>query len=164
VLSAVSNGAGVSVVAPLDNAVNHAYCNYNSSGPVPQFRSWNPYTTVAIRNSVVRGNRADCAGCSGGGIAMLSGGVLVIANSTLANNHATGFGGGLLLGDSSSGVSSCALVVENSLVAGNVANRGGNQIYDTGGGNVTLINTTVRMTSNSEVRVLGLSVCRKSVL
>lgn len=140
-------GGAISIGTPIDSPLNLLYCE---SGTSLQFRDWEPYSFISITNTTVVNNSAVCTGtCSGGGIALTSGGELVITNSTIANNSALSFGGGLLLGGTSSGLASCSLTVHRSRIGGNTAPQTGAQVYNNCGGNVTITDTWIDMSASA---------------
>ena len=93
--------------------------------------------TVAINNSVVRGNSAD----SGGGVTDDGAGTITITDSTITENNngasGTGQGGGV----EETGGGNVTLI--RTLVSKNSSAEGGGVVED-GGGNLTLVDSTVR--------------------
>lgn len=87
---AVAGGA-VLITTPVDSPRNLLYCE---NGTSPQFREWELYSSVTVRDTRIVNNSVMCPGaCSGGGIAMSAGGTLVLTNATIAGNVASSFGG-----------------------------------------------------------------------
>lgn len=141
---AVAGGA-VLITTPVDSPRNLLYCE---NGTSPQFREWELYSSVTVRDTRIVNNSVMCPGaCSGGGIAMSAGGTLVLTNATIAGNVASSFGGGLLLGGTSSGQSSCSLVVNSSYIGGNRASQAGDQVYNNCGGGVTMVDSVVNLSA-----------------
>ncbi len=90
---------------------------------------WNNtyFTTVLLSDSSLVGNAAGRAGAgSGGGLFLISGGLLTVTGTTISGNSASLFGGGLAIGQ---GASTCGLVVAQSTVSSNTAAHGGSQLY-----------------------------------
>jgi hypothetical protein len=115
------------------------------------------FTTVLLSNSALVGNAAGRAGAgSGGGLFLISGGLLTVTGTTISGNSASLFGGGLAIGQ---GASTCGLVVAQSTVSSNTAAHGGSQLYMGALGAVTLESTVfVLGTVGSQVGVDGQSV------
>lgn len=127
------------------------YCESDSDDAdltVP-YRVWQPIVRITVSDSLFVSNVASCSTCSGGGIAVQSGGVLSLIRTTVWNNTAGFFGGGLFLGGTSSGFSSCTLFTDGSGIGGNSALRGGAQLANSCGGNVTWSNTTVALANTT---------------
>lgn len=83
---------------------------------------------------------------------MTAGGALIIAQSTIIGNTAVSFGGGLLVGGTSAGQSSCTLSLDGSNISGNVAQQAGSQVHNNCGGDVNVTNTRIQL-SASDIEV-----------
>ena len=122
-------GAGISIRTTEDSLVIRKLdC---TSVQNSTYRQWTYNTTVVISNSIVLDNNATCPQCSGGGITVLPGGTVTIANTTVAGNAAGFYGGGLFFGGSAySGVSSCSVqLTDNTTIGNNTSIKGGAQLY-----------------------------------
>jgi hypothetical protein len=87
--------------------------------------------------------------CSGGGLRLDAGGLLRVVNSSLVNNSAGQFGGGLALGVHLGTVSTCELdMLAGTFLAGNTASHGGAQLYSECSGDFKLEGTTMLLGSN----------------
>lgn len=87
---------------------------------------------------------------SGGGLRVTGGGSLHVINCSVAHNAADVLGGGLCLGSLYSLLSSCSLAISsNSYIGDNTALQGANQVYSSCGGNVSLSNSEIHLTSTS---------------
>ncbi len=85
------------------------------------------FTTVLLSNSSLVENAAGQSGAgSGGGLFLISGGLLTVTGTTISSNSASLFGGGLAIGQ---GASTCGLVVAQSTVTSNTAAHGGSQLF-----------------------------------
>ncbi len=117
---------------------------------------WNNtyFTTVLLSNSSLVGNAAGRSGVgSGGGLFLISGGLLTVTGTTISDNSASLFGGGLAIGQ---GASSCGLVVAQleSTVSSNTAAHwhGGSQLYMDATGAATFESTVFLLgTAGSQV-------------
>jgi hypothetical protein len=144
------SGAGIFILVSEDTQPQ-AVC------PSSPYEYWDTAygTVVTITDSTVVGNSAHgsglaTTGASGGGVYLAAGGLLVIDRSNISGNSADFFGGGLAVGV---GASTCGLVLSNSEVRGNVARRGGAQIFMDGTGDALFQNTTFGLRTNtSQVR------------
>jgi hypothetical protein len=97
------------------------------------------FTTVLLSNSALVGNAAGRAEAgSGGGLFLMSGGLLTVAGTTISGNSASLFGGGLAIGQ---GASTCGLVVTQGTVSSNTAAHGGSQLYMDASGAATFEST-----------------------
>ena len=77
---------------------------------------------------------------------------LVLDGTTVANNSAGAFGGGLMLGDLTTQHTCVLTLVNGAVVAGNAAVHSGAQVYDDCRGALTVNRSTVHMTAdNSQV-------------
>jgi fibronectin-binding autotransporter adhesin len=112
---------------------------------------WNNtyFTTVLLSNSSLVGNTAGRSGAgSGGGLFLVSGGLLTVTGTTISGNSASLFGGGLAIGQ---GASTCGLLVAQSTVSSNTA-HGGSQLYMDATGAVTFESTVFLLgTAGSQV-------------
>lgn len=147
-------GGAIAITTPIDTASNLLYCD-SFLGFSPQYREWEASSIITVINSTIVNNSVVCSGiCSGGGIALLSGGELILKRSTVVGNDATGFGGGLMLGGTSSGTASCSLtMMEGAIISNNSANQTGSQIYNGCGGDVLVEDSFIDLSaSNFEVR------------
>ena len=121
-------------------------------GVVQSYRTWSYITGILIQGSQFSNNSVTCESCSGGGMAIEAGGAIALDHVTVANNCAALFGGGVLLGGplANGAIASCALNVSGeSVIADNIAVKGGSQLYHACGGPVTWRNSVVNMTSGS---------------
>ena len=130
----------------------------NDSQPVVPCNNnfWN-YTYVAaveIRNSLFVGNVATCKTCTGGALHMQSGGRLHFVDTTIANNSAGLFGGGLSFG-SPGRPSVCGISLQGVLLAGNVAPRGGAQVHSTCTGDILFEDTMVMQSDTGDQSQVG---------
>ncbi len=136
---------------PVDPQQQSPYCTGASF--------WNNtyFTTLLLSNSSLVGNAAGRAGAgSGGGLFLISGGLLTITGTTISDNSASLFGGGLAIGQ---GVSTCGLVVAQSTVSSNTAAHGGSQLYMGASGAATVESTVFLLgTVGSQVGVDGVCV------
>jgi hypothetical protein len=112
-------------------------------GSTADFWSNTYFTTVLLSDSSLVGNAAGRAGAgSGGGLFLISGGLLTVAGTTISDNSASLFGGGLAIGQ---GASTCGLVVAQSTVSSNTAAHGGSQLYMDATGAATVQSTVFKM-------------------
>lgn len=103
--------------------------------------------TVSLTNVTLVGNSAVSPSSIGGGLFIGPGGNLSIANSTITDNHASLFGGGIAAGQ---GDATCSVWVGNGTrLSGNGADHGGAQLYDTCQGSVTLTHTAIQLSTLS---------------
>ena len=153
------NGGGVFIQSPDDLPANLLYCGTDFYA-ASEYRVWTPSSTVRVVNTRIANNSAVCGTCSGGGLALLPGGELIIEHSLIANNSAGLFGGGVYAGGASAGLSSCGITLaDGTVVADNWSGRGGSQIYSSCGGNVTFSSAAVDMRMSSLEVNCELSVC-----
>jgi CSLREA domain-containing protein len=102
---------------------------------------------ATLTNSTIARNSA----VEGAGILNSGGGVLTIAKSTVANNIASGRGGGILDLDDPFGRVGAAITLVNSTVTGNSAEWGGGiQISQRGSAGMVITNSTVASNSARE--------------
>ncbi len=111
-------------------------------------------TTVLLSNSSLVGNAAGRAGAgSGGGLFLVSGGLLTVTGTTISGNSASLFGGGLAIGQ---GASTCGLVVAQSMLSSSTADHGGSQLYMDATGAATVESTVLLLgTVGSQVGLDG---------
>ena len=121
------------------NHVTFDAVRITGNGPGSGAGIFNNASVLVVNDSTIDGNHAadnffgcDWSGGSGGGIGSLcGGGSNYISNSTIANNTATSWGGGLIVNDGQT-------IIENSTLSGNSAlhpdpNLGGGAIFVGGG-------------------------------
>jgi hypothetical protein len=104
--------------------------------------------------SLIANNSASGVGSSGGGLSFGCGGVLSVHNSTLVDNSAVGFGGGLSAG-ANNGDATCALNLTQNHVGGNTAG-GAAQLYHGCTADLAIEESTFNFTTGSQVRVVEL--------
>ncbi len=100
---------------------------------------------LTLYNVTVSGNRAlsdDNNGGTAGGIQNNSSGVLTIINSTISDNTAKWFGGGIL--------NRGTLTVENSVISGNTTDNSGGGISNFCGATTTITDTTIKNNTSAQ--------------
>jgi hypothetical protein len=133
---------------PFDGA--YAYWNFVHS------------TSITVSNSTFHGNAATSVRSSGGGLHVASGGLLAIRNSTLSDNYAGLFGGGVSLGTGDSS-DTCALQLrEGVALVNNVARHGGSQVSMGCAADMLLYGSNMKLTVNS-TQVLPKYYCLASL-
>jgi hypothetical protein len=135
----IAGGIVNNAVLSVDNCVisgNHTNSMYYGGGGIYNGG------TMTLSNSTVSANTANSGSAYGGGIYQRNG-TLTIADSIIANNTTTGFGGGIFLSNSYSG----NVIVSNSTISGNTANgsssSSGGGIYIGSTSTITVNNTTI---------------------
>ncbi len=129
------SGPGADVLAVNGNAASRVF--HIASGK-----------TVTISGLTVTNGHADCLGCQGGGI-FNDGATLTANNSTISENSASSYGGGIFNGGSFG--SSATLTISNSTLDGNSATTQGGGIFNdgSGAGNATLTVKNSTLSGNS---------------
>ncbi len=124
------DGGGAFIVMPIDQP----FVSSDLDPEVVVVRGWNYSNNVNRFDDVTfRGNAAACSRCTGGGL-YVSSGLLILANKCKFEENDAGFwGGGLSL----SGSSTMAIINESSFVH-NTAPAGGTAIYSLAGGKFSL--------------------------
>lgn len=138
------DGGGAYAATTLDTPLNNGYQDCGK----PHFRTWTYGAEMAFTGTVVSRNRARCGSCTGGGVAMANGS-LVLQGTQVVDNHAILGGGGVAV----QGVST-SLHVTASRVGGNtVATGTGVQLFGDAAGPVTIegSNLHLRPSHRSEV-------------
>ena len=153
--SAFVSGGAVYAMATAALAVNSSSC-----GTEPVYRKWSDHAPLNVSGSTFDGNRALCATCSGGALAIAGGIALLLDNSSIVNNLAGFAGGGLSLGMSSSLDSCTAVISGGSVISGNVAvSRSSGQISDNCGGDIRISDSTVNMSNTGLEVTLQVPAC-----
>jgi hypothetical protein len=140
--AAGSAGGGVAIVGvdttQIPGDCNSSYWPYNFS------------VLATVSNALISNNTAHAAPGSrydlpsGGGLYFDCGGLLTLTRSTLTNNSAGQFGGGLSLG-SSGAVEACGGSLDRTLIQGNTADRGGAQVHMACAAGLAVANSTLQL-------------------
>jgi hypothetical protein len=143
------NGGGLA----LSTAVDLVLCpTFPTGSAVPlQFAyGW----LVSLSNVTLVGNSAASPSSIGGGLFIGPGGNVSISNSTITDNRAALFGGGVAAGGQ--GDATCSLLVGNGTqLAGNDAGHGGAQLYTACQGSLALTFSTMQLSmTESQVSLL----------
>jgi hypothetical protein len=147
-----TSGGGVCILTPVDLQSPTVVC-----ATPAKYWPWQYSTNITVANSSILRNGAVCSVCSGGGLWLSAGGQLVLVNSTVLDNAAGQFGGGLALGVGGAPLPTCSLVVEGGSVGANSASHGGAQLYIACGGDI-LLNAPLQLSLNAS-QVRRLTVC-----
>lgn len=147
-------GVALSTQALIPIPLNPDYCNSSDGVQYSnEYRKWVSGPTAIITDSLLANNTARNVGNNpgkGGGLRSLTGwGSLRLINSSVMNNSADAFGGGACLGELYSPLSSCSLSLSmNSVIEGNFAQQGANQIFSTCGGSFDLSESDIHLSSD----------------
>jgi hypothetical protein len=108
--------------------------------------------TVSLSNVTLVGNSAASPSSAGGGLFIGPGGNVSLSNTTITNNQATLFGGGVAAGGQED--ATCSLWVGNGTrFSGNSAGHGGAHVYTTCQGSLSLTQTAMQLSiGGSQVR------------
>jgi hypothetical protein len=159
VVSSAGNGGALLIANGQDTPLNIGYCcsspleslSCPELAPPPEFRQWSFNSTIMIADSSFIDNAANttCETCSGGAIAIQSGGDVSLTNCSFVNNSAEFFGGGVFIGGPAPGYASCALNVSGSSFLRNSIARSGSQLYSSCGGSIDFSGARFEMQSSA---------------
>jgi CSLREA domain-containing protein len=146
-----NTGTGVSEDRSGPSTLDHVSITGNGGGGYSLFHG-----ASTITYSTIAGN----SGGDGAGISNSTDGHITLSKSTVANNAASGRGGGIFNEDDNFARVGGSIRVVNSTVTGNSAEEGGG-IYarDNGSASVSVVNTTVAFNS---ARVSGGGIANRS--
>ena len=122
-----------------DNVAQHAGAGVEI-GIVESSEPLAPPAVLEIRDTRIRGNRAVGAGFGGGGVAVRTGGLILAEDSIVAANETGtgGDGGGILLREDGAIATPSAIVIEDSEITDNIADRAGGGVHLTTDGVVAI--------------------------